>query len=75
MTPDARQAMDRLSREFGGHLEPSSIQRIATASVARFDDAIVRSFVPILALRTARREAARLAATTVAERVRRGSAR
>jgi len=51
-----------LQAEFSGLLDPSDIERLTAESLSRFEDAPVRTFVPILATRTARRLAqARLA--------------
>ena len=45
----------QLGAEFSGRLDPGEIRRLALASLTRFDDAPVRTFVPILAIREARR--------------------
>jgi len=44
-----------LLAEFSGLLDPSDIERLTAESLSRFADAPVRTFVPILATRTARR--------------------
>ena len=44
-----------LDAEFAGRLDPEDIARLASDSLRRFADATVRTFVPILAIRTARR--------------------
>jgi len=44
-----------LRAEFSGLLDPSDIERLTSESLTRFEDAPVRTFVPILAARTARR--------------------
>ena len=44
-----------LLAEFSGLLDPTDIERLTSESLARFEDAPVRTFVPILAVRTARR--------------------
>jgi hypothetical protein len=44
-----------LQAEFSGLLDPGDIERLTSESLARFEDAPVRTFVPILAARTARR--------------------
>ena len=44
-----------LQAEFSGLLDPVEIERLTSESLARFEDAPVRTFVPILATRTARR--------------------
>jgi len=46
-----------LEAEFSGLLGPDDIRRLATASLSRYEGAPVRTFVPILAIRTARRHA------------------
>jgi hypothetical protein len=45
----------QLEAEFSGRLDASDIRHLAMASLTRFDDAPVRTFVPILAIREARR--------------------
>jgi hypothetical protein len=63
-SPDEhRRVIEReLQAEFSGLLDPSDIERLTAESLSRFEDAPVRTFVPILATRTARRLArARLA--------------
>ena len=44
-----------LQAEFAGLLDPIDIERLTATSLARFENAPVRAFVPILAARTARR--------------------
>ncbi len=46
-----------LEAEFFGLLGPDDIRRLATVSLSRYEGASVRTFVPILAIRTARRQA------------------
>ena len=62
-TSEHRHVIEReLQAEFSGLLDPSDIERLTAESLSRFEDAPVRTFVPILATRTARRLArARLA--------------
>ena len=43
-----------LSREFADRLDDAIIERVAAEEVAAFDDARVRDFVPILAMRRGR---------------------
>jgi len=45
----------QLETEFAGRLAPVDIERIAEASIEGFHGAPVRTFVPILAIRSARR--------------------
>lgn len=46
-----------IEAEFSGQLDPDEIERLASESLSRFEDAPVRVFVPILAIRAARRQA------------------
>ena len=46
-----------LEAEFSGLLGSDDIQRLAAASLSRYEGASVRTFVPILAIRAARRQA------------------
>ena len=43
-----------LSREFADRLDPATIERVAADEVAAFDEARIRDFIPILALRRGR---------------------
>jgi hypothetical protein len=43
-----------LSQEFGTRLDAVTIERIASEEVAAFDEARIRDFVPLLAIRQAR---------------------
>ena len=53
-----RRMVERLlEAEFSGLLGPDDIRRLATVSLSRYEGASVRTFVPILAIRTARRQA------------------
>ncbi len=51
-----------LEAEFSDLLGPDDIRRLATVSLSRYEGAPVRTFVPILAIRTARRQARALIA-------------
>jgi len=55
--PDAHRHIieQDLLAEFSGLLARSEIERLTSESLARFENAPVRAFVPILATRTARR--------------------
>ena len=44
-----------LYREFGNRLDAVTIERVAAEEVAAFDEARVRDFIPILAMRRGRR--------------------
>ena len=51
-----RRVIEReLQAEFSGLLDPGDIERLASESLSRYEEAPVRTFVPILATRTARR--------------------
>ena len=51
-----RDVIERMLRtEFSGLLDPNDIERLTAESLSRYEDAPVRTFVPILATRTARR--------------------
>lgn len=51
-----RRVVEReLRAEFSGLLDPSDIERLTSESLSRYEHAPVRTFVPILATRTARR--------------------
>ncbi len=57
-TPEHRRVVERqLEAEFSGVIEPDDIERLASESLSRFEDAPVRVFVPILPIRVARRQA------------------
>lgn len=45
-----------LVREFADRLSAEQVQRLFSATVDRFDGAPIRSFVPVLAQRSARQE-------------------
>jgi hypothetical protein len=51
----SRMVERELEAEFSGLLGPDDIQRLAAASLSHYEGAPVRTFVPILAIRTARR--------------------
>jgi hypothetical protein len=44
-----------LQAEFSELLDPGDIERLTSESLSRYEEASVRTFVPILAARTARR--------------------
>ena len=51
-----RRVVEReLRAEFSGLLDPGDIERLTSESLSRYDEVPVRTFVPILATRTARR--------------------
>jgi hypothetical protein len=54
-----------LEAEFSGSLGPDDIRRLAAASLSRYEGASVRTFVPILAIRAARRQARAQVATDI----------
>ena len=56
VSPEHMRMVERhLEAEFSGRLDSAHIRRIASESLARFENAPVRTFVPILAIRAARR--------------------
>lgn len=56
-----RMVEQTLRSEFGHVLAPEVIARLAVEAVGRFDQVRVQTFVPILAVRTARRHARSIA--------------